>query len=213
MGGIIPDWTEGGCDTCYIKQVGNIPFMALECGICDQDRKYPRRGLEEQRRIGIEQMKKEIKSINHRKNYIDMKEKEKKARTCQCLVCGKVYKKNNNKRDSTRHICDICYKGDRALINRFVSFKVGAIERGYDFELTLSQFDNIVNNKCYYCGGVEKIGVDRGDNEKGYTLDNSVPCCGMCNLMKYVHTEQKFISHAIKIAEHQKVKNCQIKEA
>ena len=53
---------------------------------------------------------------------------------------------------------------------------------------------------CYYCGSIiETVGVDRVDNNKGYTLDNVVPCCSKCNYMKNSNTEKEFLEHVEKI--------------
>lgn len=35
-------------------------------------------------------------------------------------------------------------------------------------------------------------GIDRIDNNKGYTIDNVVPCCKMCNQAKNDYTLQEF---------------------
>ena len=73
-----------------------------------------------------------------------------------------------------------------------------AADRGYPFALTRDEFKQITQMDCYYCGAppskVKKIknghgeyiynGVDRVDNSKGYSLDNSVTCCNACNVAK-----------------------------
>lgn len=41
--------------------------------------------------------------------------------------------------------------------------------------------------KCHYCGSKLNstgYGLDRKDSNKGYTKDNVVTCCGMCNRTK-----------------------------
>ena len=38
-------------------------------------------------------------------------------------------------------------------------------------------------------------GVDRVDNTKGYSVDNSVPCCKFCNTAKHTMSEGDFFTH------------------
>ncbi len=38
-------------------------------------------------------------------------------------------------------------------------------------------------------------GIDRRDNKKGYTYNNSQPCCYTCNHMKWGMTEYNFLEH------------------
>lgn len=45
-------------------------------------------------------------------------------------------------------------------------------------------------------------GVDRKDSSLGYTEENSVPCCIICNVMKLNHTTEFFLAHARKIIAH-----------
>lgn len=49
-------------------------------------------------------------------------------------------------------------------------------------------------------------GIDRLDNEKGYTINNCVPCCTDCNEMKMDRVEEEFISQVYKIVAHQESK-------
>ena len=46
----------------------------------------------------------------------------------------------------------------------------------------------------------EKVnGIDRKDSTKGYSIDNCVPCCPMCNKMKQTFTEEEFLNQIAKI--------------
>lgn len=65
-------------------------------------------------------------------------------------------------------------------------YKKKAKERKKDFELTKEQFNEIVKQNCYLCGGNNSkgIGIDRFDSNIGYILENCKPCCSYCNYMK-----------------------------
>lgn len=47
-------------------------------------------------------------------------------------------------------------------------------------------------------------GIDRVNPDKGYNLNNCVPCCSICNMMKLDHTKTKFFEHIEKIVNFQK---------
>ncbi len=77
----------------------------------------------------------------------------------------------------------------------FARYRDRAIKKGLEYSITKDEFDAIIDRECYMCGkqntSVHKNGVDRYDNNVGYTTDNSRPCCGECNYMKrdYSYTE------------------------
>jgi len=85
-------------------------------------------------------------------------------------------------------------------------YKRGAKKRGYSYELTEEQFAEITKKDCYYCGikpynAYSQLhrngdyiynGIDRIDNTKGYTIDNVVSCCKICNHAKNKQTLQEF---------------------
>ena len=81
-------------------------------------------------------------------------------------------------------------------------YERNAVARGYEFELTREQFDELINEDCCYCGNNDNIGVDRVDNNIGYVYWNCVPCCGVCNKMKGVHTQDEFIDHCKRVASY-----------
>lgn len=88
------------------------------------------------------------------------------------------------------------------LPKHYKSFLLRANKKGLTFELTVEDFERITANNCIYCGNSNKIGIDRINPKDGYTLENSQPCCGTCNLMKYTHSHDFFINHIKRIIKH-----------
>ena len=86
------------------------------------------------------------------------------------------------------------------------AYKISARKRGYAFDLTEEQFGSITQQNCHCCGikpngivdrkdrnrSFTYNGLDRVDNTKGYTMDNIVPCCKICNQAKGKLTLQEF---------------------
>lgn len=61
--------------------------------------------------------------------------------------------------------------------------------------------ENILSQKCVYCGDDQRIGCDRIDNSKGHTKDNVVPCCIECNTARnnnFSFDEMKIIGATIR---------------
>jgi hypothetical protein len=89
--------------------------------------------------------------------------------------------------------------------------------RVLSFDLTFDQFVKLSENDCHYCGSapsrINKTngyngswtsnGIDRVDNNCGYTLKNCVSCCWPCNRSKGDDMKFEFIEHAKRIVEHQ----------
>lgn len=73
--------------------------------------------------------------------------------------------------------------------------------------ISLEDFTKIVNMPCTYCGGENTTkGVDRIENEKGYTIQNSTSCCKRCNYVKNNWSVDEFILHINKICQYQNLK-------
>lgn len=75
-------------------------------------------------------------------------------------------------------------------MGRFSKGKAAAKHRGIEWTLTFEEFCYLLEAVCYYCcnnlGKLTESGycLDRLDNSKGYTKDNSVACCWECNRIK-----------------------------
>jgi hypothetical protein len=64
------------------------------------------------------------------------------------------------------------------------------------FTLAQEEFEKLVIQPCYYCGfySMHKfVGIDRIDNNKGYILENCVPACKMCNMIKNADHPNAFL--------------------
>ena len=90
----------------------------------------------------------------------------------------------------------------RKLLKGFSDYRTSAKRRNLIFTLTLEEFEDFYGGNCYYCGEeIDGIGLDRIDNEKGYTKDNVVRCCGKCNFMKQRLSKNAFVEQCKKIAQ------------
>lgn len=76
----------------------------------------------------------------------------------------------------------------------------GAKDRGLEFNLSFEEALGLLLLPCHYCGiassmereGFRFNGIDRVNPEGGYSLDNCVPCCDICNRAKKNWTVQEF---------------------
>ena len=99
--------------------------------------------------------------------------------------------------------------GQAALNNLYCAYRGGAKSRGLEFSLTIEEFSALTKEDCKYCGieptqiwtGTSKKcspytynGVDRVQNEQGYTSCNTVPCCKVCNQAKHNMKLNDFIA-------------------
>jgi hypothetical protein len=105
------------------------------------------------------------------------------------------------------------------------SCKRSASSRNLEYTLTQQQFRKIITQNCHYCGAVGRDyncyqtqerytddwksqqwliinGIDRKDNNKGYTLENSVPCCEICNEGKNNKSYDKYIEYLNNLVEY-----------
>lgn len=103
-------------------------------------------------------------------------------------------------------------EGEGAFNKLYSTYKKRGVN-GYGFDLTKEEAHSLFKDDCYYCG-IEPYastgkdnnglfiynGIDRVDNDKGYTLENSVTCCIVCNKAKRDLTVEEFNAWCIRLS-------------
>ena len=118
--------------------------------------------------------------------------------------CGCLHRELTAERGRNNHI----EYGESSFNSLYKQYFDNAIKREKEFYLTKDEFREIVSQDCYYCvnkpnkarklrsmyGLFYHNGIDRVDNNKGYTKDNVVPCCTTCNKAKLQMSKEEFLS-------------------
>lgn len=99
----------------------------------------------------------------------------------------------------------------------FCRYRLGAKTRNLKFNITREELITLSQNPCYYCGKLHSNymnipnghsegwyynGIDRVDNNKGYTLDNCVSCCQQCNQSKRDYSKDNFMKWIKQVYEY-----------
>lgn len=112
-----------------------------------------------------------------------------------------------------------CLSGNRLLAGEAAFrkliriYKYGASERKIKFNLTRDDCRILFSGNCYYCehpptqlikhkhynGNFIYNGIDRLNNKKGYSFNNCVSCCKVCNFMKNTLSVMDFFNHITQI--------------
>ena len=94
--------------------------------------------------------------------------------------------------------------GEVAFNSIHYDLRYDAKKRGHSWHLSESDVRYLTSLPCAYCGlepfnvyvkaGDEYVytGIDRMDNNKGYSLGNVVPCCKFCNGAKGPRSLEEF---------------------
>jgi len=136
----------------------------------------------------------------------------------ECITCGAGSIRRMDHIKTNPEYCNNCKEKMTAkpkvesVINTIYSgYRTNANSRNISFELTKSVFTKITSQNCFYCGqepiesdfskGRNRTstkfmhnGVDRLDSKVAYTIENCVPCCSMCNLMKNKFSAESFLN-------------------
>ena len=92
-------------------------------------------------------------------------------------------------------------KKKKGSAKQWGDFNRQAKRRKKTVTLALERYIWLVAQPCVYCGATENVGVDRVRNNESYTRENSVPCCGCCNMAKRSATLRAFVQRARAIAK------------
>ncbi len=134
---------------------------------------------------------------------------------CDCGTYREV--QINHLRSGVTSSCG-CFQKERVSKNfgesnfniTYNNYKSRAKKYERPFKLTKKEFKSFVEGNCHYCGAkpnnitnhpecighYKYSGIDRVNNKKGYTIDNCVSCCKVCNRMKSSMGYDDFINHA-----------------
>jgi len=99
-------------------------------------------------------------------------------------------------------------------------YRSSARSRKKSFTLSKDDFRYITQQNCHYCGSPPSksssnrktnlngayvySGIDRKDNNLGYTIENSLPCCEACNFLKKDINYDEFLKMIFKIGSNLK---------
>jgi len=148
---------------------------------------------------------------------------------CKC-ICGKIvyartYRLKNNNTTSCGCIANINMASKnrlpnfRGLTNEiYRQYKKSAKLRNYVFDLSIEEFEILIQSNCYYCNSLplkgfnfsrkRKInnnddfkynGVDRINNNLGYIKNNCVSSCYICNNAKNILDLNDFLNWVKKL--------------
>lgn len=138
------------------------------------------------------------------------------TQSCGCLY--KETRKNFGNLVSERNKIEYQLAAKHEL---YSSYKYRAGQKNWEFNLTLAEFIIITSMNCHYCG-VEPLqevksnktfngnyqhnGIDRIDSSLGYSIENCVPCCEICNKAKRDLSYNDFINWINRLIEFRNVK-------
>lgn len=140
-------------------------------------------------------------------NLFDKRE----SKRCKSCGCQKPNKRGFKKRGE-KSMYSTLYRNCKSL----------AKNRQIEFSLLKEDHTKIVKGNCYYCGSPPKLaqrvgknkslvgipvlynGVDRIDSNEGYSIENCVSCCELCNKMKMNLSVEDFMNKVLKIHTYQK---------
>ncbi len=150
---------------------------------------------------------------------------------CICECGNKCYVRTTKlQKNNPQTCCKVCSDNKWSkirVLNDFLSlkkriyrtYKRNAKKRNYLFDLNFEELNNIIQENCYYCGeppienkgdqtytygqGIfKRNGIDRKNNEEGYTMKNVVSCCKHCNTIKLDFSYDEFTKKILKIIKH-----------
>ena len=127
------------------------------------------------------------------------------TRSCGCFSAEIKFQNGKKNRNPDRnHVL---------LHGLYAKFKNEARKRGIEMSMSFSVFSELVLSDCFYCGDSPKnkfvysftgehifhSGIDRVDSNKGYSENNSVPCCWMCNCAKNKYSTEEFVGWLVRV--------------
>lgn len=103
-----------------------------------------------------------------------------------CILCERAY---NSKHYKNTHNISIKH----TMLKKLRDYRKADIKKGYSNNLTIAYALECIKYGCVYCKEPNELdlGLDRIDNKKGHTDDNTVCACYECNTARNDHFTQE----------------------
>jgi hypothetical protein len=188
----ISKYCSKNCQIIGVGKVAGPRIAALNVSRTGQRKQYSQNWYKENKdrlsaeaKIKYQERKQEI--LARRKELMKFEtEEHRKKRLAYHIEYRKAHLEKNHLRGQT-------------IASKFKMYISSAGRRNHSFELSFEEFVVLFNGFCNYCGKENSRGIDRIDNKIGYTKENSVPCCSVCNKMKIHYSKEFFMEHISKI--------------
>ena len=121
-----------------------------------------------------------------------------------CRDCARIQRAKSMKKirkENPEKAKEQAKKEKQSIYGKYQTYKDGAKKRNMTFNLTKDEFKTFWQKPCHYCDApINTIGIDRKDNNIGYTLDNCLSCCITCNRGKREITYEQYVEHCKRMA-------------
>jgi 5-methylcytosine-specific restriction endonuclease McrA len=127
-----------------------------------------------------------------------------KTKCARHLILASSYQRKFDKTPKGIKIRQEIRQRPRTDTGKFRVARSKARSRKIEWNLTRSQYLELIVKACHYCRlpfSSKGIGLDRLNNDGGYTIENVVPCCAACNYARgdrFSPEETKLIGETIR---------------
>ena len=138
------------------------------------------------------------------KEFVTVGTRLKHGRITECSSCARQKRPQSTKQQTQEERMFV-----KTVVNRCKA-------KGISYDITAATYIAIATKPCHYCGTLPVTkgkqltrhgeipipvnGLDRIDSSLGYTFNNIVPCCSICNIMKSNLSLEKFTEHIKQIS-------------
>lgn len=202
-------------DDEFIGLKNQVVLQCLKCrGINKKadDKRANRDRLEYERKPEIRETRKKYRE-NHREKLLlfnqQWRTKQKLENKIEYLkkMAEQMYRWRMNNPEKQFLIID---KHKKTPEYKYRYYKNSSESKKFDFDLSLEDFEDIIFEKCVYCGYYNESyfnGIDRLDSNIGYINSNCVPCCILCNMIKNNMSVEMFLKKIEHILTNLKIIN------
>jgi hypothetical protein len=122
-----------------------------------------------------------------------------------CRKASNAWVQREKEKDTVAYNARLQAARKKCATTKLNQMKTSATKRDLLWELADEVALEMVKSPCVYCEFLDLDmtvnGIDRLESSKNYTIDNCVPCCTHCNIMKGCYDPITFIERCRKIGE------------